>query len=120
MNPNQTPLRRPAFVALILLGALFLAPALQAQSLCSGRCFVHPITFLPYCSLSLFGQWICVEGPDWCAEFDCWASQPTEPAMVRSAAGSDLLASLPPSCHQPTVTPGGEVAIHVVVLKARS
>lgn len=47
---------------------------------CNGRCLVDNSTFLPYCSLSLFGQYLCFAGPDWCGEFACTvATSPTDP-----------------------------------------
>jgi hypothetical protein len=75
---------------------------------CSGRCLIHPQTLEPYCSLSLFGQVICFEGVDYCAEFAC-------PDGL--AAGLSL--AQPGFCQQAS-TPWLPGTIKVVELKART
>lgn len=120
MTRNFALLGKTGLVVLFLLAGHQLALPLEAQSLCSGRCLVNPLTLRPYCSLSLFGQWICEDGQDWCAEFDCWASQPTPEPETVGAAGSSFLATPSPLCHRATTTQAGEGKVQVVALKARS
>jgi hypothetical protein len=88
--------------------------------LCNGRCLINPQTWLPYCSLSLFGSNICYEGYDYCAEFACpYGAMADEPQPAN--AGQCAQASPAPlSANQvadPWI-PGGK--IQVIVHKDRS
>lgn len=92
------------------------SPASAAVALCNGRCLVID---RPVCSLSLFGQVICFEGVDYCAEFACpySASLPSQPLGQPSLQAAPLLqCALSPEVSFPRL-PGG---IQVTYLKARS
>jgi hypothetical protein len=101
----------------VILGVLVPSPV-SAQ--CSGSCLLNPQTSQYHCSLSLFGQVICWEGPDWCAEFAC----PDGLAAARAFRDPH-----PGQCQQAAVPsfPGGQVeptlplpTIKVVALKSRT
>ena len=104
-----------------LLMASALSPA-SAQGLCSGRCFVHPITGGAYCGLSLFGVYICHEGIDYCVEFECpglMASTPEDmTAWEVHAARSGQCRQASSAPPDQTLLPSGK--IQVATLKART
>jgi hypothetical protein len=114
--------RRSCLFTLVLTGGSLMASSLDAQVLCSGRCLQSPGGLTWSCSLSLFGQWICVDGQDYCAEFECWNSVSVTPSDQRVAAAGSVS---PPAgravCSQttPPATPA-ETKIQVESLKSRT
>src|SRR5262245_10900493 len=106
---------RKLLVLSLVGGMLVVASALSpasAQGLCSGRCLTHPITFVAYCSLSLFGHVICYEGLDYCFEFVCpglTASTPEDmTAWVGQSGQCRQVSSAPPN---QTRLPSGKIQV---------
>jgi hypothetical protein len=103
---------------ILLWGARLLVSVLLPSSAwadCSGRCLVNLQTGQPYCSLSLFGTRICVEGVDYCAEFAC-------PYGLTGESESQSAGLLQPAgqCQQASAVQVPAVQVKVVTLKART
>jgi hypothetical protein len=104
---------RRLFLVVALLTSLSVRSA-SAQGICSGRCLVNPQTYQPYCSLSVFGHYICIEIVDGCGDFACQSLAANARSTEDQGAPSQCtLASTAPS-------PVSQGAVLVTKLKART
>lgn len=119
MQRTAPRLLLPIYGAL-LISAFILPNSASAQGLCSGRCLVNPVTLEPYCSLSLFGTRICVEGVDYCAEFACPDGATAGEPETTIAGRCQQVPSTLLSANQALNASAPESTIQVIALKDRS